>query len=106
MTDLLLTTERLPGFRQTFLETIHKLICLRGSQPKTRLTADQLSRIDVPTLILWGKDDPFGSPKIGERIAATMPVAKLLVVDGGHAPWLTQSRQMGPIATQFLQEHL
>ncbi len=104
LADLLLATERLPGFRNTFLSTLHALLHLRGSRPEMRLTAEQLARMDQPTLLIWGQDDPFGSPEVGERMVRAMPDAELHVVGGGHAPWLTQSERIGPIATRFLRQ--
>lgn len=103
--ELLIATERLPEFRQTFLSTLHALLRLRGSRPEARLTDEQLRKIVQPTLLVWGDDDPFGSPVVGERMAATMPAAELQVIGGGHAPWLTQARRIAPIARRFLQEH-
>lgn len=102
--DLLLATERLPGFRRTFLSTLHAGLRLRGSRPEMRLTADQLARIGQPTLVIWGHDDPFGSPELGQRIVAAMPAAELHVVGGGHAPWLTQAERIGPMVMRFLHE--
>jgi len=106
LVDLLVATEELPGFRQTFLSTIHTLVRVRGSRPTTRLTANQLAKINQPTLLIWGEDDPFGSPILGERIAAIMPSAELQVVGGGHAPWLTESAQIAPIVARFISRHL
>lgn len=100
--ELLLATERLPHFRDAFLATLHALVRLRGSRPETRLTADQLSRIAQPTLLYWGRDDPFGAPELGERVAAALPRAELHLVDGGHCPWLTQAAHIGPSAARFL----
>jgi pimeloyl-ACP methyl ester carboxylesterase len=102
---LLVATQRLPGFRQTFLSMLHALIRLRGSRPELRLTVGQLARIDQPTLLIWGKHDPFGSPELGERMAATMPAAELRVVGGGHAPWLTQAERIGQMTAHFLYQH-
>lgn len=102
MADLLLATERLPGFRLTFLATLHALLRLRGGRAEMRLTAEQLGRIDKPTQVFWGQDDPFGSPRVGERVVQAMPNAELHVVGGGHAPWLTQAERIGPIAARFL----
>lgn len=99
---LLVATERLPGFRHTFLSTLHALVSLRGSRSELRLTAGQLERIDQPTLLFWGIEDPFGSPEVGKRIAATMPSAELRVVAAGHAPWLTQAHRIGPEVRHFL----
>jgi 2-hydroxy-6-oxonona-2,4-dienedioate hydrolase len=105
LADLLLATERLPGFRATFLATLHGLLRLRGARPEMRLTAEQLARIYQPTLLCWGEDDPFGPPEVGERMAAAMPAAELHIAEGGHAPWLTQAGRIGPTATRFLHQH-
>ena len=106
LVDLLVATERLPGFRGTFLSTLHNLIRLRGSRPEMRLTAEQLERINQPTLLFWGENDPFGSPEVGKRMVTKMPTAELHVIGGGHAPWLTQAKQIGPIAKHFLHQHI
>lgn len=105
LAELLLATERLPGFRQTFLSTLNVLVRLRGSRPATRLTAKQLAQIVQPALVFWGENDPFGPVEIGERMVNVMPNAELHVVGGGHAPWLTQSERIGPIAMRFLRQH-
>jgi pimeloyl-ACP methyl ester carboxylesterase len=104
--DLLVATERLPAFRQMFLSTVHTLLRLRGTRPEKRLTADQISKIHQPTLIFWGENDPFGSPDIGKAMVESMPDGELHIVDGGHTPWLTQAKRIGPIARKFLRRHL
>jgi len=105
LVDLLVATERMPGFRSTFLSSLNTLLRLRGSRPETRLTAEQLRRINHPTVLVWGEDDPFGSPEAGERIAAAIPHAGLHVVKGGHAPWLDDAPRIGEILGPFLREH-
>lgn len=105
LVDLLVATERLPGFRDTFLGTLHRLLRLRGNRPETRLTEDQLARIERPAILFWGEDDPFGSPQVGERVAAALPDAELRVVGGGHCPWLTRAEEIGPRATAFLHRN-
>lgn len=102
--DVLLATERLPHFRDSFLATLRALVRLRGGRPDVRLTADQLAEIAQPTLLFWGRDDPFGTSALGERVAAALPRAELHVVDGGHCPWLTQAARIAPVAARFLQE--
>jgi pimeloyl-ACP methyl ester carboxylesterase len=45
------------------------------------------SRIEQPTLILWGRHDRLIPPEVGERFAETLPNAKLVVYeDAGHLP--------------------
>lgn len=105
LVDLLVATERLPGFRGTFLSTLHVLIRLRGSRPAHRLTAEQLGLIQQPTLLFWGERDPFGPPAVGKRVAAAMRSAELRIVGGGHCPWLKHATTMAPVMTRFLREH-
>lgn len=102
LADLLLATERVPDFRRTFLATLHAALRLRGSRPETRLTAAQLGRIRHPTLVIWGRNDPFGSVDAGRRMVQAMPDADLHVVDGGHAPWVSGAEHFGPLVANFL----
>ncbi len=46
---------------------------------------DSLAAITCPTLILAGSRDRMTSPKIAGQLAATIPGARLLTLDGGHA---------------------
>jgi pimeloyl-ACP methyl ester carboxylesterase len=38
-------------------------------------------------------------------MADAMPTAELHVVDGGHAPWMTQAERIAPVITDFLRRH-
>jgi pimeloyl-ACP methyl ester carboxylesterase len=47
-----------------------------------------LHRIDVPTLLIWGKDDRLVPPSFGEAYHALIPGSRLVVLPGaGHAPF-------------------
>lgn len=89
---------------RTLLSTLNALLKLNGNRPEMRLTAEQLARIEQRSMIFWGRDDPFGSPEVGECVVQAMPAAELHVVGGGHAPWLTQAEHIGPVAARFLRE--
>lgn len=106
LAELLLATERLPGFKETFLTSAHTLLRLRGARPHVALTADQLARVSQPTLFIWGDSDPMGSPAIGSRAAEIVPQAELQVVEAGHAPWLKRSAAIGPLVVDFLSRHV
>ena len=81
---------------------LRRLIRLRGSRPECALTADQLARIEVPTLLVFAGDDPMGAATVGERVARATPDSELHVVDGGHAPWLHHADQIVPLVSAFL----
>jgi pimeloyl-ACP methyl ester carboxylesterase len=42
----------------------------------------ELGQIDRPTLIVWGDQDPFVGPKLGERLADTIPGSRLVRLPG------------------------
>lgn len=105
LADLLVATERLPGFESTFLATLRTLIRLRGARPNMVLTADQLAGVAQPTQLIWGRDDPMGSPQVGEQAARLLPDGELHIVEGGHTPWLTEAARIGAMAERFLTDH-
>lgn len=102
--QLILATERLPHFQDTFLATLNKLLRVRGNRRAMSLTAEQLGRIDAPTLLVFADDDPMGDANVGERVATAMPNAQLHIVEGGHAPWLHHADQIAPTLTAFLRQ--
>jgi pimeloyl-ACP methyl ester carboxylesterase len=105
LADLLVATERLPHFEQTFLGTLRTMIRLRGARPDVALSDAALSRVRQPAQLVWGDDDPMGSTDVAHRVANALPDAELHIVEGGHAPWLTQAERIGCLATPFLQRH-
>jgi pimeloyl-ACP methyl ester carboxylesterase len=50
---------------------------------------DELGRVTVPTLVIWGAEDHFVPIEDGKDYAAKIPGARLVVVPGsGHAPMI------------------
>ena len=45
--------------------------------------ADELARVQHPTLLLWGDADPISPLAVGERLHELLPQSHLLVVTGG-----------------------
>lgn len=43
----------------------------------------QLSKIQIPTLLLWGDADPISPVPVGQELASRLPSAKLHVFSGG-----------------------
>ena len=51
-----------------------------------------LHRVDLPTLVLWGEADRFAKPSYGQSLAAALPAAELMVIQGaGHYPEIERS---------------
>ncbi|CAH2602450.1 Alpha/beta hydrolase [Rhodovastum atsumiense] len=56
---------------------------LRTEELASRM--DEIERLDVPTLIVWGEDDVFQPLHFGQRLARAMPRARLAILDqAGH----------------------
>lgn len=51
-------------------------------QCDTSAWSRRLGEVQVPTAVIWGEDDPFYPPALGERIAAAIPNATLEVFRG------------------------
>jgi pimeloyl-ACP methyl ester carboxylesterase len=64
---------------------------------------DHLDRIAVPTLVVWGRHDPLTPLALGERIAAAIPGAELVVFeDAAHSPNVERPARFNAILGDFL----
>jgi pimeloyl-ACP methyl ester carboxylesterase len=78
------------------------ILPLRGLNESVLLTDELLKRVEAPTLMLWGRDDPFGGESVGRAFAPRLPNALLEVVDGGHAPWIDNKDGIAERVDSFL----
>jgi pimeloyl-ACP methyl ester carboxylesterase len=44
---------------------------------------EEIKQLALPTLLIWGDDDPTSPPRVGEHLAGLLPDAALHVVVGG-----------------------
>ena len=64
-----------------------------------------LPRIDVPTLLVWGKDDRITPPDVAERFHALIPDSELVFITNcGHAPMLERPEAFAEIVGEWLRE--
>lgn len=66
-----------------------------GSGDPAQRTSSQTPNCDsspCPLLMIWGDEDPFGGPEIGQRARALMPNARL-EVPGRHAAFLDDAER-------------
>ncbi len=60
-------------------------------------------QISVPTLIVWGRNDPIVPVGVGERLAQIIPGARLAVIDRcGHCPQEERPEQTLELLRPFL----
>ena len=66
-------------------------------------TARMLSKIRVPVLILWGRQDRYINVKYAAEIKQRIPQAQLTVIDKcGHSPHEEHPEIINPLITKFL----
>lgn len=65
---------------------------------------EELSRLEIPVLILWGEDDPFLPVELGERLADLFPRASAAVLPGcRHFLPEDAPDTVAPLVFQFLR---
>lgn len=63
-------------------EGVNHLLALARSVDDEDMLDVELNQIDCPTTIVWGDQDPFVSPKLGDRLADTIPGSRLVRLPG------------------------
>jgi pimeloyl-ACP methyl ester carboxylesterase len=87
---------RVPGTRRAALAAVRS---------SNRGYEGLLTRIRVPTLVLWGKEDRILPPQEGLRLSTEIPGAHLVVLpDTGHIPQEETPEQFSRAVAQFLDE--
>lgn len=75
----------------------------RGWRREVAIDAARLARIQAPTRLVWGTEDPFGDATVAQRLTSLLPSATLdLLAGAGHAPWLDEPAHGATIASDFL----
>ena len=79
-------------------------ISLRGQKPEFLFTDEELQRLHMPVLLLWGDEDSYGGEREAETFAARLPNATLEIVrQAGHAPWIDEIDFCAAKTREFLR---
>ena len=80
-----------------------RLIKIARSADKEIVT-DQLGKLDMPTLLVWGNNDVITPPDVGEEFRDRMPNAELHFIDKcGHAPMIEHPQTFNEIMLGWLK---
>lgn len=61
---------------------VNHLLALGRAVDDDDLADVDLTQLDCPTLVVWGDQDPFVTPKLGDRLADTIPGSRLVRLPG------------------------
>jgi pimeloyl-ACP methyl ester carboxylesterase len=72
---------------------------------RDRYMLDELSQVNVPTLIIWGRDDAITPPFVAEQFRSHIRDAGLVFLDHcGHAPPIEQPEAFARLMHAFLKD--
>ena len=94
---------RMPGAGAATRSLLRRVIRGRTPRPENVLTDNELARITVPLLFIWGDEDVFLSPARGRHSVDKIPGAVFEVVPGAHDPWLDDAPGCGKLIAEFLR---
>lgn len=83
-----------------------RLIKMARSAEEETVT-DRLAQLDMPTLLVWGKNDVITPPDVAREFQERLPDAELYFIDRcGHAPMIEHPEQFNQTMLNFLKERL
>jgi pimeloyl-ACP methyl ester carboxylesterase len=88
---------------RTRLAELRSLISPAGWQPVLAVRPEELQGLTVPTLLIWGEQDPLGGADVARMTAATIPHAQLELLSAGHGPWLGHPDRVAQLVRGFLR---
>lgn len=88
----------LPNAKMAFMST---LLCLKNAE----LITNKLTKISVPTLIIWGEKDPVIPIKYGDSFVSAIKDCRFYRMDGcGHTPYVDKPKEFYELVRGFLTD--
>jgi pimeloyl-ACP methyl ester carboxylesterase len=100
--DSLVAGARDPVAAKANHDELRALISPRGFRTRMRLGPEDLRRLAVPTLMIWGERDPVVPLVQARAIVAQIPHARLEVLPAGHVPQLGNPDQVAALLEDFV----
>lgn len=91
-----------------FKANLHNLLCLQEMEIRQRnlMRPERLAKIGVPTLVVWGNENPFGEVPEATAMHEAIDGSRLeLIGKCGHWPQHEQSEIFNPMSIEFISAH-
>ena len=79
------------------------LLSPSGFRRHSRVRPDELHQLAMPTLMVWGEQDPLGSSSIARAASDLIPRGQLVVLPTGHGPWLGRPAETAAAILDFVR---
>jgi pimeloyl-ACP methyl ester carboxylesterase len=81
-----------------------RILAMAKSAIRHNMSKD-LSKIEIPVALIWGKDDKITPPEVAEEFNRLLPNAQLHWIDHcGHAPMMEHPDEFNAILKEFLEK--
>ena len=91
------TRMKLPNAKMAFMST---LLGLKNADVITK----SLKKITVPSLIIWGEDDPVIPIKYADDFVSSIQDCRFYMMDNcGHTPYVDDPKRFSKLVTDFLE---
>jgi pimeloyl-ACP methyl ester carboxylesterase len=84
------------------LAEFRAIISPLGFRRSLRVQPNELRRVAVPTLLIWGDHDPVGPVKVAQATARLISNAQLEMLPAGHVPWLGNPERVSELLSGFV----
>ena len=100
--DSLVAAARDPIASAVNLAELRAAISAFGFRRSLRVHPDELRRLTMPTLLIWGDHDPVAAVEAAQTAAALVPDAQLEVLPAGHVPYLGHPERVSELLSRFV----
>jgi pimeloyl-ACP methyl ester carboxylesterase len=101
--DAVAAAGRDPLAAATNLAELRACITPFGFRRSARLRPDELRRLRVPTLLIWGNHDPVGGVDVAQTIAGMLPQSQLELLPDGHVPYFGDPQRAAALVAAFVR---
>jgi pimeloyl-ACP methyl ester carboxylesterase len=99
--EIMVHAMALPDVDRSAYSLLRACTTLRGFRPELMLR-DDMARLTVPALFLWGDADAFAPPSSGQDVVARMTNARVEILpDTGHLPHVDQPDAVAATIIKF-----
>ncbi len=103
-----LTDEDVAEYRRPFRGEEGSAACFRFLKALDGIglagTESELERLEIPTLVLWGEEDPFHPAELAERLGEALPMASVALLPGcAHFLPEEAPETIGPLIFEYLR---
>ena len=103
LVDLLVAAGRDPITDHVSKAELRVFVSPFGVRRRSRVGPDELRRLAMPTLVVWGERDPVGSIPVARAVTELIPDARLEVLPTGHGPWLGQPARTAATVLELMR---